>query len=82
MTARFAAPLWPGGRSCLMSGSFTVGAVFPPPAPGGVWRWRLFGVWHPGPTHGTANTEQAAKNALLARWRDFLRAAELKENTP
>lgn len=80
MTARFAAPLWPRGRSCLLAGSFTVGAVFPPPKDGGVWHWRMFGVHDTGaPNHGAANTEQAAKNALLCRWRDFLRAAGLTE---
>ena len=30
MTLRFAAPIYPGGRMCLLCGSVTVGAVFPP----------------------------------------------------
>lgn len=29
-TLRFAAPIYPAGRHCLLCGSATVGAVFPP----------------------------------------------------
>lgn len=79
MTARFAAPLYPGGRMLLVSGSVTVGAVYPPPPAGGLWRWV---VWAPPAEfadRGAASSETAAKHAVLARWRDFLAAAQLQE---
>lgn len=81
MTVRFAAPLYPGGRHCLLCGTVTVGAVFPPAVRGDDWTWRQWisgGAYTP---EGRAKSEQAAKNALLARFRDFLRAAELVEAT-
>ncbi len=80
MTVRFAAPLYPGGRHCLLCGTVTVGAVFPPPVSGDDWTWRL---WVGGDLvpEGRAKSERSAKNALLARFRDFLRAAELVEAT-
>lgn len=79
MTLRFAEPRYPGGRHCLLCGSATVGAVFPPAVAGDDWCWRL---WVSGETFapdGRAKSEQAAKNALLGRFRAFLRAAELEE---
>lgn len=79
MTARFAAPLYPGGRICLRAGSVTVGAVFPPPEGGRQWEWRIWIVDGHRPTTGHAGSEMAAKNAALARWRDFLAAAQLQE---
>lgn len=79
MTLRFAAPAYPGGRHCLMCGSVTVGAVFPPAVKGDDWVWRLWVSGETSAPHGRAKSEQAAKNAFLARFRDFLRAAELQE---
>ena len=79
MTIRFAAPLYPGGRHCLLCGTVTVGAVFPPVTIGEKWGWRLLVGGEQAATEGRAKSEQAAKNALLARFRDFLRAAELEE---
>ena len=79
MTARFAAPLYPGGRMCLLSGSVTVGAVFPPAQAGGLWRWVVWVTPVAFAGNGEARTEQAAKNAALAHWRDFLAAAGLQE---
>lgn len=78
MTARFAAPLRPGGRHCLLSGSLTVGAVFPPAGPDDRWHWRLW-VLPEIPRTGRARTEAAAKAALLLRWEAFLEDAALKE---
>lgn len=84
MTARFIPSDYPGGRILLRSGTMDVGAVFPP---AGVaqhhvpWVWRL---WINGTTvssYGGAKTEQAAKNALLAEWRDFLTRAGLVEQS-
>lgn len=79
MTARFASPLYPGGRMCLLSGSVTVGAIFPPPDGKGDWHWRMWAAYERHRGYGTAKSEQAAKNALLAHWRDFLAAAQLQE---
>lgn len=79
MTVRFAAPLYPGGRHCLLCGTMTVGAAFPPVTIGEKWGWRLWACGEQAATEGRAKSEQAAKNALLARFRDFLRAAELVE---
>lgn len=81
MIVRFAAPLYPGGRHCLLCGTVTVGAVFPPLVAGDKWVWRQWVSGEATPPSGWAKSEQAAKNALLARWRDFLRAAELAEAT-
>lgn len=81
MTIRFAAPLYPGGRQCMLCGTLTVGAVFPPVTIGEKWGWRLWVGGEQAATEGRAKSEQAAKNALLARFRDFLRAAELQEAT-
>ena len=79
MTLRFAAPDYPGGRHCLKSGSVTLGAVFPPAVKGDDWVWRLWVSGETSAPNGRAKSEQAAKNAILARFRDFLRKAELEE---
>ncbi|MDI3335899.1 hypothetical protein QKW60_05740 [Defluviimonas aestuarii] len=80
MSLYFEAPSYAGGRHLLKSGSVNVGAVFPP-ARGAQWEWRLF-LTELGPAaSGHAPSEQAAKNALIGRFRDFLRAADL-ETTP
>lgn len=72
----------PGGRILLMLGEHQIGAVFPPPnkttMARPVWRWSF---WLPGDGlsrwifEDRAKTEQAAKNALLAKARDWLREA-------
>lgn len=81
MTARFAASIYPGGRMCLLAGNVTVGAVFPPAhSKDAPWSWR---VWITADGHardGQAKSETAAKNAALAVWRDFTRAAGLTED--
>lgn len=79
MTLRFAAPVYPGGRHCLLCGKVTVGAVFPPTRPGHAWHWRLWLNGKTCATTGNAKSEQAAKNATLAACRDFLREAGLTE---
>lgn len=79
MTVRFAAPLYPGGRHCLLCGTVTVGAVFPPPVAGDNWVWRLWVSGETAAPQGRAKTEQAAKKAMLARFGRFLRAAGLQE---
>lgn len=76
MTIRFAAPVYPGGRMYLLSGTVTVGAVFPP-AGSGSWSWRIF-VSNRALPEGYAKSELAAKNALRAAWLDFVHAAGLQ----
>lgn len=82
MTARFTQPHPPQGRILLMSGAVAVGAVFPPvgqPRDRLPWVWRLWVNGKTGATDGRAETEQAAKNALLAAWRDFIARIGLME---
>ena len=62
---RFAAPVYPGGRHCLLCGSITVGAVFPP-AGAGRWRWSLFGFGANPARAGGAKDEATAKGHLMA----------------
>jgi len=78
MTLRFAAPIYPGGRMCLLCGSVTVGAVFPPNGtPPGDWAWRVW-VTATGQTlDGKARSEDAAKRAAMAAFQKFLFAADL-----
>ena len=66
---RFAAPVHPGGRHCLLCGSVTMGAVFPPAGndPGSnPWVWRLFGFGANPAREGRAKTAETAKGHLLA----------------
>ncbi|WP_347311404.1 hypothetical protein [Defluviimonas sp. SAOS-178_SWC] len=79
MTLRFAPPAYPGGRHCLLCGTVIVGAAFPPAVKGDDWVWRLWISGETSAPNGRAKSEQAAKNALIARFRDFLRAAKLEE---
>jgi hypothetical protein len=70
----------PGGRILLMLGQHQVGAVFPPPSPTTLtppdWRWIFWLTTNNTLTReGKAKTEQAAKNAILAEARDWLRKA-------
>lgn len=82
MTARltFHQP-YPGGRILLMLGQHQVGAVFPPahlPSPA-LWVWRFWlGSHGTVCPEGRASTEQAAKNAILAEAKDWLRKAGLE----
>lgn len=82
MTARFIPSDYPGGRILLRSGTVDVGAVFPPigqPRDRLPWVWRLWLNGSTVATDGRAKTEQAAKNALLAAWRDFIARIGLME---
>ena len=84
MSARFIPADYDGGRIVLMSGRIDVGAVFPPVGnnPGRYpWSWRMW-IRFPHSKEGRAATEQAAKNALIAAWRDLLTAADLTETPP
>lgn len=74
------AATYPGGRILLMLGQHEVGAVFPPcrDAIGGQpWLWR-FWLDRSGAKEGRAKTETAAKNAILAEGREWLRKAGLE----
>ena len=81
MTLHFHQP-YPGGRMILRCGAVDVDAVFPPVGadPGrNPWVWRLWVGMTPTATKdGRTATEQAAKNAALASFRDWLAAADLK----
>ena len=56
-----------------MCGTVTVGAVLPPPAvKGGGWGWRLWVSGETSTSESRAKSEQVAKDALLARFTDFL----------
>ncbi len=72
----------PGGRILLMLGQHQVGAVFPPWGEGQdrhPWAWR-FWLGSSGmecPT-GHAKSEQAAKNAILAEAKEWLRKAGIE----
>jgi len=82
MTARFIAADYPAGRILLRSGAVDVGAVFPPqglPRDRLPWTWRLWVNGSTVHTDGRAKTELAAKNALLAAWRDFIARLGLME---
>lgn len=78
---RFAAPIYPGGRHCLMCGKITVGAVFPPVGhPPNRWTWRLWIGGSGGmsrPLDGYARDEACAKIAALKAFGDFLKEAQL-----
>lgn len=69
----------PGGRILLMLGEHQIGAVFPPCGEGQhrhPWAWRFWlGSMGTTAREGGAKTEQAAKNAILAEARDWLRKA-------
>lgn len=74
---RFAAPLHPGGRHCLLCGNVTLGAVFPPTNPGQKWRWMLFNFGENPARDGIANNEREAKGHLSAAFALTLTQAEL-----
>lgn len=76
---------YPGGRMVARLGSIEVGAVFPPgTSPDRLpWVWRLWiRAGHPVAFEGRAQTEQAAKNALVGKIADWLREAGLKQEEP
>jgi len=82
MTDRFITPDYPAGRILLRSGAVDVGAVLPPqglPRDRLPWTWRLWVNGKTCATDGRAKTELAAKNALLAAWRDFFARIGLME---
>lgn len=72
----------PGGRILLMLGEHQIGAVFPPtghPSPANPWRWSFWlGTISTKAKEGRSMTELAAKNAILAEARDWLRKAGLQ----
>ncbi len=79
MTARIAAPLYPGGRHCLLVGDITAGAIFPPVGDGGKWVWRFWLSGALAAPEGHCKTEAAARRAILAEWQSFLDRAGLME---
>lgn len=75
----FAPPTYPGGRILLKLGKHDAGAVFPPagtPRDRLPWVWRLWlGSAVTACPNGRAKTEDAAKAALMACAKDWLRDA-------
>ena len=71
----------PGGRILLMLGEHQIGAVFPPPNETTLhrpdWRWSFWLCGYLACREGKTKTEGAAKNAILAEARDWLRKAGL-----
>lgn len=71
-------PTYHGGRILLRMGQHDVGVIYPPAGHPevaiGPWNWQTTGDGL-SRTIGRAKTEQAAKNALLAEARDWLRKA-------
>ena len=76
---RFIPSAYPGGRILLRCGGVDVGAVFPPAGdPPNDWPWWVW-VTRDGFAHdGRAKSELAAKNEVLAVFREFLTAAGLE----
>lgn len=85
MTTRFIPPLYPAGRILLLSGEIPVGAIFPPAGEPGTtgqkrsWTWRLWQCANAIPIEGGAKTEVAAREAILAAWRNTLARMDLRE---
>lgn len=77
------ADTYPGGRILLMLGQHDVGAVFPPPNVTTLnrpdWLWRFWLGTITSGKEGRAKSEQAAKNAILAEARDWLKKAGLQD---
>lgn len=77
-TIRFAAPIYPGGRHCLLCGTVTVGAVFPPAGnPPNKWAWRVWVNGNGSASVGHAKDEAKAKVGAMSAFNDFLAAADL-----
>lgn len=73
-------PTYPGDRRLARLGAVDVGAVFPPvgtPRDRHPWVWRCWLAGVSEAKTGRANTEQAARNALLACVADQLRKMNL-----
>ena len=77
-TLRFAAPVYPGGRHCLLCGSATVGAIFPPVGLGGEWVWRVWVTADRTTRDGRTKSEATAKAKCRAAFKDFLATAQLQ----
>lgn len=77
-TIRFAAPIFPGGRHCLLCGSVTVGAVFPPVGADTKWRWRLFPFGANHAREGREKSEAMARAQVRAAFKATLQDAGLE----
>jgi len=66
-TIRFAASEYSGGCHCLLCGSVTMGAVYPPLGDPGrnPWGWRLFSFGANPAREGCAKDETTAKGYLV-----------------
>ncbi|MBY5849653.1 hypothetical protein HFN51_03650 [Rhizobium leguminosarum] len=64
-------------RRLAKSGSVDVGAVYPPRAPGRLWRWSCFVTESGTAAKGTELREDAARRRVEERFQGFLAAAGL-----
>lgn len=64
-------------RQLAKSGSVDIGAVYPPRAPGRLWRWRVWVTESGTAANGTELREDAARRRVGERFQGFLTAAGL-----
>ncbi|WP_326883208.1 hypothetical protein U8P73_14975 [Rhizobium beringeri] len=64
-------------RQLAKSGSVDIGAVYPPRAPGRLWRWRVWVTESGTKADGTELREDAARRRVEERFQDFLAATGL-----
>lgn len=78
MALQFDAPQYDGGRIVARTGQVEVGAVFPHKDGSAMWSFWL-GRRSASIHHVKAKTILAAKSEILARFREWLRLADLVE---
>ncbi|MGO8093204.1 hypothetical protein [Rhizobium leguminosarum] len=64
-------------RQLAKSGSVDVGAIYPPRAPGRLWRWCIWVTGSGTAAKGTELREDAARRRVEERFQGFLAAAGL-----
>lgn len=64
-------------RQLAKSGSVDIGAIYPPRAPGRLWRWRIWVTGSGTAATGTELREDAARRRVEERFQGFLAAAGL-----
>ena len=79
MSIRFVAPTYDGGRILALTGNVEIGAVFP--CKDGSAQW-AFWLGQRVSTHVKAKSAFEAKAALMARFNDWLRFANLTADQP
>lgn len=64
-------------RQLAKSGSVDIGAIYPPRAPGRLWRWRIWVTGSGTAATGTELRDDAARRRVEERFQGFLAAAGL-----